>query len=195
MQSGRALAGYVVTGFICLGVGYFAGREHLKYELRTAFQSAAQGVQAALNSPANDVSRPPKEQKGEKPATTTTPTESPITVALTKKGFDASDWQAGSYEDAITFSVRFTNGTGKDIRAFDGVLTFTDLLDNEIIASKLAINDPLGATASLDWSGQLDYNQFIDSHQRLRSEERSNLKITFTPRKILFADGSVKEYE
>jgi hypothetical protein len=191
----RAVVGYVITGLVCLVIGYFVGREHLKYELRAAFQSAAKGVQEAFGGVKSDASQPPKEKKEDKPVASPKPKESPIAVVLTKKGFNASDWQAGTYDDAITFSVAFTNGTGMDIRAFDGVLTFTDLLDNQIIASTLAINDPVAAGTTFNWDGQLDYNQFMDSHQRLRAEERSNLKITFAPRKILFVDGSVKEYE
>jgi hypothetical protein len=82
----------------------------------------------------------------------------------------------------------------KDIRAFDGVLTFTDLLDNAILSSKIAINEPLKAGSVLSWRGGIKYNQFMDEHQRLRNEQQKNLKIRFMTRKILFADGTSKEY-
>ncbi|MGY3354921.1 hypothetical protein ACVWZK_001584 [Bradyrhizobium sp. GM0.4] len=81
----------------------------------------------------------------------------------------------------------------RNIRAFDGTLTFTDLLDNEIHSSLLAINEPVGGGATLVWNGRLKYNQFIDAHQRLRSASFENLKIKFIPRKLLFADGSMEQ--
>jgi hypothetical protein len=113
---------------------------------------------------------------------------------LVSKGFKARNIQAGDYEDDITLQLAFTNVLDKDIRAFDGVITFTDLLDNEILSSKIAINEPLKVGAVLNWNGAIKYNQFMDTHLRLRNEEQKNLKIRFATRKILFLDGAVKEY-
>jgi hypothetical protein len=175
-----------------LVIGYFAGREHIKYELRTAFQSAAQQVQQqlagitkpAVTAPAQTAPVPPS-----KPAE-----PSPLSITLVTKGFHASNPQAGDFEDDITFKLSFKNPTGKDIRAFDGTLTFTDLLDNEVLSSDLAINDPVPIGAPVSWEGGIKYNQFMDRHQRLLSMHKGNLKIVFAPHKILFADGTTNEY-
>jgi hypothetical protein len=194
-SSRRTVLGYIVVGLVGLVIGYFAGREHLKYEMRSAFQSAVVEMQKGLtsafgvkpgssNGKTREETPPPKPKEPE-----------PISVTLIKKGFRGHDWQSGIYQDTITFGVSFKNLTGKDIRAFDGVLTFSDLLGNTILSSHLAINDPIGAGATMEWNGQMDYNQFMDSHQRLRSEKQSNLKITFNARKLLFADGTTKEFE
>ncbi|MCK1328630.1 DUF2939 domain-containing protein [Bradyrhizobium sp. CW9] len=121
------------------------------------------------------------------------PTPSPFKVSLTRKGFKNSDPTNRDYEDDITFSVAIENTGQRNIRAFDGTLTFTDLLDNEIHSSVLAINEPVGGGATLVWNGRLKYNQFIDAHQRLRSASFENLKIKFIPRKLLFADGSMEQ--
>jgi hypothetical protein len=59
---------------------------------------------------------------------------------------------------------------------------------------KIAINEPLHAGATLNWKGAIKYNQFMDAHQRLRGARQENLKMKFTPRKFLFADGTIKEY-
>jgi hypothetical protein len=82
----------------------------------------------------------------------------------------------------------------KAIRAFDGVLAFTDLLDNKILGAKVEINQPIAVDSTLKWEGQLDYNQFVSSHQRLRSEDQSNLRLIFAVGKILFSDGAIKRY-
>lgn len=118
----------------------------------------------------------------------------PLRVRLVSKGFKSKNINAGDFEDDITIALAITNATDKDIRAFDGVLTFTDLLDNEIYSSKLAINETVRSGSTLNWSGSLHYNQFIESHQHLRTAQQANLKITFSPRKLLFVDGSTKEY-
>lgn len=121
------------------------------------------------------------------------PIQSPFRVSLTRKGFKNSDPMNRDFEDDITFALRIENVGKKDIRAFDGTLTFTDLLDNEIHSSLLAINEPIGAGAALVWNGKLKYNQFMDSHQRLRSAAFENLKIKFVPRKLLLADGGMEQ--
>ena len=115
-------------------------------------------------------------------------------VSLVSKGFKDKNIRANDFDDEITIELVIKNITDKDIRAFDGTLTFTDLLDNEILSSKLAINDPVQARSNLNWRGSVKYNQFMETHQRLRNAQQANLKIRFAPRKVLFVDGSAKEY-
>ena len=79
------------------------------------------------------------------------------------------------------------------IKRLDGALTVTDLLDNHIISVKLAINESIEAAAKMRWSGTIKFNQFVDGHQRLKNAQQDGLKVEFVARKILFADGSVKE--
>lgn len=168
-------------------LGYFLGREHIKYELRSVFQDAAAGISKGLGAAFGTGSSKAPEQRKQPPKGKQT---FPITATLTKKG-----WYGGEYgRNAITFTVSFANAAGKDVRAFDGSLVFTDLLGNEILGAKLAVNDPVSSGQSLEWEGKLDYNQFISSHERLRNAEVQNTKVNFVLRRILFADGEVKEY-
>ena len=115
---------------------------------------------------------------------------SPILPKLIRKGTRDGEYGRSS----ITFAIVFANTTGKNIRAFDGTLTFTDLLGNEIHGAKLAVNDPIAAGGSLEWEGKLDYNQFISSHERLKNFELENTRVVFALKRILFVDGEVKEY-
>jgi hypothetical protein len=118
----------------------------------------------------------------------------PLQIALVSKGFKPRNIHAGDFEDDITIQLAITNVLDKDIRAFDGVLTFTDLLDNDILSLKIATSEQLKTGSVLSWNGALKYNQFTDTHQRLRNEQQNNLKVGFVTRKILFADGTPKEY-
>ncbi len=185
----------LLVGFICLIVGYFAGREHIKYEIKTTMQEAAQELQQSFSSAFFGGKRDKPKKKTTEPYEPEKNKQQAFSVELLKKGFRAHDYSAGISDDSVTFEVEFENLTGKDIRAFDGRLTFTDLLENKIISANLAINDPISAYTPLKWSGQLDYNQFLDKHQRLRAADFENIKIVFEVRKILFDDGSVKEYD
>lgn len=163
------------------------------------FFSVLSGIFVGLGTSSKSTSAPtsytlPSEQKNLRepagPSTAVNAEPAPINARLTAKAF-----REGQYgQNAITFTVLFENSAGKDIRAFDGVMTFTDLLGNEILTSKLAINDPIVSRDSLSWKGELDYNQFTPRHQQLRSHEFDTLLITFDVGKVLFADGTTVGY-
>ena len=151
--------------------------------MRSALENAAAGIKSAFSGSVDKPTEQPRKPKVTKPF--------PVKATLLRKGVRSLDY--GRSE--ITFATNFSNATGKDIRAFDGVLTFTDLLGNEILSAGLAVNDVLPAGGSLEWEGKLDYNQFISSHERLRNAETENTKVTFPLKKILFADGTVQDFQ
>ena len=175
---------------ICLAIGYFAGREHVKYQMRTAMQDAVKEFQTGMSAAFGGSESREKKEEPKTPID-----EQPILASLVKKGFSPKDIYNGKYEEEVTITVSFDNKTGKDIRAFDGVLEFTDLLGNRILGSRVEINEPIASGSALSWEGALEYNQFMNDHERLRSEPKENLKIAFHAGKILFADGTTKEYE
>jgi hypothetical protein len=115
------------------------------------------GITAAAkdqDNPASPLSAiaPPSPSPATVAATTTIPKQqAPVEVRLLEKGFKSRDIQAREYDDYITIELTVKNVTDKDIRAFDGILTFTDLLDNEIFSSKLAINDAVKALSTMTW--------------------------------------------
>jgi hypothetical protein len=195
----RSLPAYVVVACVALGIGYFAGREHIKYQIRSTFSAAATrlqtGLAAALGGSLNGETKRSTRSEASPSKTETSREPSPINARLLKKSFLGSDIQERRYEDFITLSIEFNNGTGKDVRAFEGVFTFSDLLDNKILGSRIAISDPVKAGAKYKWDGELNYNQFIASHKKLRSEEQQNLKTSFEIRKILFADGTTQKFD
>ncbi|WP_439366042.1 DUF2939 domain-containing protein [Bradyrhizobium sp. DASA03005] len=148
-----------------------------------------------------DVFKPEGKRYGRPAANETTPKGPPATVeppqiaiSMQAKRFKPTDVRNNEFEAAIVFDLSIVNKSKKPIRAFDGLLTFTDLLDNEVLSTKLAINDPINDGSTYNWTGQIKYNQFMDDHNRLKNEDLANLKTRFTVRKILFADGTSKTY-
>jgi hypothetical protein len=175
----------------CLTLGYFVGREHLKYEMRTAMHDAVSAMQAGI--PAGFAGGDGAAAASEADVKTSAE-DQPIVVRLTDKGFSPKDIHNGKFEEQITISIEFANRTGKDIRAFDGVIQFTDLLDNSILGSRVEINERVANGSALSWDGSLKYNQFQNGHQRLLVEPEQNLKVTFNTGKILFEDGTTETY-
>jgi len=187
--------GYVAVGLATAVIGYFAGREHLKYEMRNALQSAAEGIATGFGLKPTAEEATPEDQTKE----TSTPSQEerpkPIGAELISKGFHAADTHNNEYQDYITIGIRFENLTGQDLRAFDGIIVITDVLDNEIMAATASITDPIKAGASFRWDGTIDYNQFKPEHRKLRSVEKRDLKAIFRPRKLLFSDGTTQEFQ
>jgi hypothetical protein len=113
-----------------------------------------------------------------------------ISLTVYDKGFIPSDIYNSRFEDYITIKVAYQNPSGKDIRAFTGKVKFADLFDKEIMTNNLTIEDPIKANDKATWIGTIKYNQFKDEHQSLRNAELANMKVTWIPKSIIFADGT-----
>ena len=113
-----------------------------------------------------------------------------VNLTVFEKEFLGSNAMAGRYQDYITLKCAYENTSGKDIRAFNGSMRFTDLFDKPILESGLTISDPIKAGAKATWHGSIDYNQFIDSHRSLRNTDLKDMKVVWIPKSIIYADGS-----
>jgi hypothetical protein len=113
-----------------------------------------------------------------------------VSFAVFDKGFVPSDPYTSRYDDYITFKCVYQNLSGKDIRAFTGSVRFANLFDREIMTMSVTVDDPIKAGEKASWNGTLKYNQFREDHQGLRNAELTNLKVTWIPQQIIFADGS-----
>jgi hypothetical protein len=206
MNTFRATMSYLGAALIGAAIGFFAGREYLKYELRTAFHSALGNLEGEVARSSLSARQSPSPGSGKQvvkatPAaknTATPPPETkqspPVSLTLIDKGFTPRDIQAGDFHDHITLDMAIKNISGRNIRSFDGTLQFTDLLDNEIQAVKLDINDPITAGATIAWHGVLEYNQFVEGDKLLRAAAPINLKVVFVAKKVLFDDGTVQVF-
>ncbi|WP_452598672.1 hypothetical protein, partial [Pontimicrobium sp. MEBiC01747] len=87
----------------------------------------------------------------------------------------------------------FENKTEKDIRAFKGSISIQDLFDTEIKSINLTIDDPIKAGETFKGTYTSDYNQFRAEDTRLKSKDMDDLKVVWTPEKIIFTDGTTLE--
>ena len=109
-----------------------------------------------------------------------------IKAVLLDKGFIESDWRSGIYEDYITFKVEFTNNTDKDIRGFKGAFTFYDIFEEKIQDIMISYDKGIKAKETKIWKGELEYNQFIDSHKKLKNTDLENLQYKWETEQIIY---------
>lgn len=127
--------------------------------------------------------------------TTTKQIEQPIQSKLLSKKFVEADFMKGTYSDTVTFSFEIRNTLSKDIRAFTGFYSFSDLFDREILDMSVTYEDALPAGETTTWDLEfVDYNQFFDDHQRLASIAPEDLQVQLVVEEVIFADGTRQQY-
>lgn len=113
-----------------------------------------------------------------------------IALSVTDKGFVPSNPRARQYQDLITIKCAYQNTSAKDVRAFTGTVVFQDLFGKEIFKSGITISSPIAAGQKATWDGTINYNQFMDAHQRLRGTELRDMNVVWLPASIILADGT-----
>lgn len=111
-----------------------------------------------------------------------------LTVALYDKGYYKAD-----YEDYLTYEVAYENKGERGIRAVKGSLLITDIFDSKIKQINLVEDEGISAGQTVKKSYTTDYNQFMDEDIRLRSKSIKDIKVVWTPEKIIFDDGTTLE--
>ncbi|MBU4351355.1 hypothetical protein L6250_00955 [Candidatus Parcubacteria bacterium] len=117
-----------------------------------------------------------------------------VSIEITNKGFHEADFMSGDYQDQITMDLKFTNETDKEIRGVEGVLTFYDIFDNKISATKVSYDKGIPANSSKVWKSGTDYNQFMNEDVKLKNTELKGLKYKWEVLTIIYADGSKETF-
>ncbi len=113
-----------------------------------------------------------------------------LSVNLVGKNFTERDFYAGRSSDNLSFSIQQTNKSAKDIRGYKGVFAIKDIFGDEIIKVSYKSDEVLRAGQSKKEEMSLNYNQFTNSHQKLRAAAMENLRVEWQPEMIMFADGT-----
>ena len=114
--------------------------------------------------------------------------EEDLQLSLEKKGYVPANIMKGQVQEYITATIRVKNTSDKDIRAFNGTLTFKDLLDKKVLSMPYTFDEGVRAGSETLHKMSLEYNQFIDSHIAFRKKEVDQLNIDFEVKDILFAE-------
>ncbi len=112
----------------------------------------------------------------------------PILIGLVRKTF------FDGIQDQIQFEFRFTSRLDNPVRAFTGVVVLQDLFERDIMRVTLTVEEPLRPRGTVTYEGGIDYNQFMDSHQRLNSIAPSDLVTKFELEMVIFQDGTRESF-
>lgn len=149
-------------------------------------------VAAAKNRAAAQKEKEGLQSGGSSLATPASDNKEKISLEILKKGFQASNWQAGVYEDQITMTLKLTNGTDRDVRGVQGIVVFYDIFGGQIDGARISYDEGLAVGSSTVWEAYLDYNPYIDEKVKLRNTALENLKFKWEVNAIVYADGSTE---
>jgi len=116
--------------------------------------------------------------------------ESPIAVHLAGKNFLEGDLLTGQVGDRLAIDLDFTSRLDKPVRAFNGIVVFRDLFDQEVLRAGVTCAEELKPHQSINWRGLLGYQPFDEKHRRLRNLGVKDLKADFVLERLIYADGS-----
>jgi hypothetical protein len=96
----------------------------------------------------------------------------------------------GKLKDYILIKGACENTSGKNIRAFEGQILFTDLSGVQIISLGVPMSGPIEAGKTLMLTFRIKYNQSLPSHTKLKKTDLKEMKVVWNPSAILFEDGT-----
>lgn len=177
----------LAVGFICLVLGYFAGREHLKYEVRSSMEGAFSSIKKGF-LPAKEKNFLEKKVSDIKAALK----PNFVSPNITNKRFEKY-----KYEDNIWFDITWNaSDLKKPTRAVKGILIFADIFGETKLQIKKTINEPLKPNSSMVEKGVgFKYNQFKDSHKWVLSTDLEDMTFRFDVKNIIYKDGSSESFE
>jgi hypothetical protein len=80
------------------------------------------------------------------------------------------------------------------VRAFTGVVVLQDVFKRDIMRVTVTVEEPLQPGGTVTYEDGIEYNQFMDSHQRLRSIAQLDLITIFELETIIFQDGTRESF-
>lgn len=115
-----------------------------------------------------------------------------LSVQVLSKGYAPADpFNAGTYQDSLTFNVQFHNTGRKSIRAVKGFIAFNTEFGDRIYRVNLDEENHVMVPGDLYASAySVDYNQFEGGMVQLRSADLANMKVQWVPLGIIFTDGT-----
>jgi hypothetical protein len=113
-----------------------------------------------------------------------------LTVTLLEIRYRDEDWSANRFSGDFALRIGFENHTDVDMVGAKGVTVFRDVFGDVIKRVRLSNDDTIPAGGTSVWRGTLDYNEFIDEDNRLRTTDFDKLKFEWEPAMYVFADGT-----
>ena len=145
---------------------------------------------AALESKSDGLGPRPADRPTAPPAAD--PASPLIALRVANKRYAPSNPSAGSYEDHIWFDCTYTlSVSSRPTRAVKGLLEFADLFGDVQFRLNVTLTDPLLPGRASDHAGiGFTYNQFMAEHQWMMVTKLTDMKVSFRPMNVIYADGT-----
>ena len=175
---GWGLAIGLPIGLIC---GYFAGREHLKWEMASALQSAANAIVGEVGTKDSTRSTPPSNSVQKR---------SPLVV---------TSWSYFAGEDELqeyySITITLENRGQKGIKLVDGSLDFYDLLDKYLYGIELPRDMEIPAGERFVSTGRYAINSFASSAGRMKQMDKTDIRAKLSIAKLVYDNNAVESFE
>ena len=100
------------------------------------------------------------------------------------------DYNAGRYSEFIELDYKVVNKSPKAIKGIKGTLKVYDQFEDLIVSIEWNISDNVNSKETKKFTQQgIDYNQFLETHQKLHNEKYKNLIFKYETKQINFSDG------
>jgi len=159
-------------------VGFFAGREYFKYELRQAVGSAFAGIGERF-----------KPNKSESTISKLFAKSNALPVSLVRIDYEEVKSIIGGL---LKFTINFKNTFDKKIIGFNGDLTFSDILDNKIESFRVTFTEGVNVGEIIEFTDEKWVDSSLKSFKGGRIDQ---LKVKLTLTKVMFADGTVEDFD
>lgn len=122
--------------------------------------------------------------------------EPPLKDTIIKVRLTNKQYHEYKYDKSIFFDGEFVaEGLDKPARSIKGAFRVQDLFGETKVPIKWTITQSMAPGQSVSFSGQgIDYNQFTNSHQWLRSTPMSDMQVVFSVESILYEDGTRRDF-
>ena len=100
------------------------------------------------------------------------------------------DYNVGRFSEFIELDYKVVNNSPKAIKGIKGTLNVYDQFEDLIISINWNISDNVKSKETKNFTQQgIDYNQFLETHQKLYNEKYKNLIFKYEAKQINFLDG------
>lgn len=97
------------------------------------------------------------------------------------------------YKGNVGLAIAISNGSGKAVNAFEGVLRVNDLMGNNLMNAKITNSKTIEAGGTINESNWYKIGFGNDSEADLQNIPLEKLQFIWEPSKIVFTDGSSLE--
>lgn len=181
-----------IVGVLCFAVGFFSGREYLRYQIEKSIGDFFNGMNADLGELEAMLGEQSGAGMGGRDILSDPNFEpSPyIEAKLTNKEFYKANLSAGEYQDEIRLAVMFRNRHWKNVSQIDGTLSVVDQYGREQFELDLDYAQMIPSESEGEWTARINYDPALQCCKWLKEVDKDEVMLMVQTEKLWFSDGT-----